>query len=45
MTELGRLGLTAVGNTPEDAWTSYQRTESVLLPEASEAQAEAPVIG
>jgi len=37
LTELGRIGLTAVGNTPERARELYQQAEDVLLAEAREA--------
>jgi hypothetical protein len=35
--EHGRLGLTAVGDSPEDAEATYQRAEQILLEEAAEA--------
>lgn len=34
LTELGRVGLTAVGDTPEQAWATYQRAEAVLVEQA-----------
>lgn len=34
LTELGRVGLTAVGDTPEQAMDLYRRAEDVLLAEA-----------
>ena len=34
LTELGRVGLTAVGDTPEQAMDLYRRAEEVLLAEA-----------
>jgi hypothetical protein len=37
LTELGRIGLTAVGNTPERAQALYRRAEEVLLDEARAA--------
>jgi hypothetical protein len=37
LTEHGRLGLTAVGNTPGDANAIYQRAERILLDEAEAA--------
>jgi hypothetical protein len=37
LTEHGRVGLTAVGDTPEDADATYRRAERVLLEEAAEA--------
>lgn len=40
LTEHGRLGLTAVGATPEEARELYERTERILLEEAAEALRE-----
>lgn len=40
LTECGRLGLTAVGDTPEDAWRIYQKAQSVILEEAALALKE-----
>ncbi len=37
LTELGRIGLTAVGNTPERAQEIYRQAEDVLLAEARDA--------
>ncbi|WP_456846401.1 peptide ligase PGM1-related protein, partial [Cellulomonas sp. P5_C6] len=37
LTELGRVGLTAVGDTPEQAMDLYARAEEVLLGEAAAA--------
>ena len=34
LTELGRVGLTAVGDTREQAETAFRRAERVLLDEA-----------
>ena len=34
LTELGRVGLTAVGDTPEQADAAYRRAERVLVEEA-----------
>ena len=41
LTELGRVGLTAVGNTADEAMDLYRRAEDVLLDEAA-AAARAP---
>ena len=38
LTEIGRLGLTAVGESPEHTWELYQRAQTVLLDEAARAQ-------
>ena len=43
LTEHGRLGMTAVGNTPTEAEAISQRAEKTLLAEARAALAEAPV--
>lgn len=40
LTECGRIGMTAVGDSPEDAWRIYQEAESVLLREADLALEE-----
>ena len=40
LTEHGRVGLTAVGDTPAEAEALYQRAECILLDEASVALAE-----
>jgi hypothetical protein len=37
LTEHGRVGLTAVGDTPADADATYQEAERILLEEAGEA--------
>jgi hypothetical protein len=37
LTELGRVGLTAVGTTPQEAMALYRRAEEILLTEAAEA--------
>ena len=37
VTECGRLGMTAVGDSPEQAWQMYQDACAVLLEEAAEA--------
>ena len=43
LTEHGRVGMTAVGNTAMEAEAIYQRAEKTLLAEARAALAEAPV--
>ncbi|MEI6361814.1 MAG: peptide ligase PGM1-related protein [Actinomycetes bacterium] len=43
LTELGRVGLTAVGDTPDQADSIYRRAEQVLLDEAQQANRETPV--
>jgi hypothetical protein len=45
LTECGRVGLTAVGDTPEDAWRIYQEAQSVVLAEAQLALEEGCVVG
>ena len=45
LTECGRVGLTAVGDDPEDAWRIYQEAQSVLLQEADLALEDAAVVG
>lgn len=40
LTECGRVGMTAVGDSPDEAWRIYQEAESVLLREADLALAE-----
>ncbi len=45
LTEHGRVGLTAVADTPEAAWALYQDAEAVLLREADRALEERPVVG
>lgn len=45
LTEHGRVGLTAVADTPEGAWQLYQRAQAVLLGEADRALQESPVVG
>ena len=44
LTELGRIGLTAVGDTPQQAWDLHQQAERVLLEEARAAAADRPVV-
>jgi hypothetical protein len=45
LTECGRVGLTAVGDNPEDALRIYEEVQSVLLEEAEEALTEGAVVG
>lgn len=45
LTECGRVGLTAVGDTPGDAWRIYQEAQSVVLAEAALALEEGCVVG
>jgi PGM1 C-terminal domain len=45
LTECGRVGLTAVGDSPEEAWRIYQEAQSLLLREAEVALQEESVIG
>jgi hypothetical protein len=45
LTECGRVGLTAVGDSPEDAQRIYQEAQSVLLREAELASEEGAVVG
>lgn len=45
LTECGRLGMTAVGDDPEDAWRIYTEAQSVLLSEADRALEEGVLIG
>jgi hypothetical protein len=44
LTELGRVGLTAVGDTPASAKAMYQKAERILLEEARESLAERPLL-
>ncbi len=44
LTECGRIGMTAVGDSPEETWRIYQEAESVLLEEADLALQEEAVI-
>ena len=44
LTECGRLGMTAVGDSPDDAWALYQRAQDALLEEAERASAERPLV-
>ncbi|MDT5109963.1 MAG: hypothetical protein QOE20_1853 [Mycobacterium sp.] len=45
LTECGRVGLTAVGDNPEDAWRIYEEAQSVLLREAELALQEGSLVG
>jgi hypothetical protein len=45
LTECGRVGLTAVGDTPDDAWRIYEHAQSVVLQEAQQALVEGSVVG
>jgi hypothetical protein len=45
LTECGRVGLTAVGDTAEDARRIYEQAQSVVLQEAEQALEEGAVIG
>jgi hypothetical protein len=45
VTECGRLGLTAIGDTPDEAWQLYQDAQDTLLAEADTARAEGALIG
>jgi hypothetical protein len=45
LTEHGRVGLTAVADTPEEAWKLYQTAGEVLLHEAERALVENPIWG
>ena len=44
ITECGRLGITAVGDSAEHAWELYEEAQRVLLEEARRARREGPVI-
>src|SRR6516164_8128105 len=44
LTELGRVGLTAVGDTPASAKAMYQKAERILLDEARDSLAERPLL-
>ena len=44
LTELGRIGLTAVGSTAEQAWDLHQRAEEALLLEAQVAARDRPLV-
>ena len=45
VTECGRLGVTAIGDTPDEAWQLYQDAQDTLLAEADTARAEGALIG
>ena len=45
LTECGRIGLTAVGDSPEDARRIYEEAQAVLLQEAEQALTEEALIG
>jgi len=45
LTEHGRVGLTAVGDTPEEADAVYRKAEQVLLEEARRSLADRPLPG
>ena len=45
LTEHGRLGLTAVGDTPSEAWDRYVEAERILREEAGLALEEQPLPG
>jgi hypothetical protein len=45
LTECGRVGLTAVGDSPEDARRIYEEAQSVVLREAELALEEGSVVG
>jgi hypothetical protein len=45
ITECGRIGLTAVGDTPSEAWRRYEEAAAVLLEEADVAREPVPVRG
>jgi hypothetical protein len=45
LTEHGRVGLTAVGDTPADAWNRYTEAERILLEEARLALEQQPLPG
>jgi hypothetical protein len=44
VTELGRIGLTAVGDSPADADRRHRQAEKILLQEAALAGADAPIL-
>ncbi len=45
LTECGRVGLTAVGDSPEDAWASYRQARALILEEAERAASAGPTVG
>ena len=44
LTECGRVGMTAVGDSPDDAWRLYQTAQGLLLEEAERAATERPLV-
>jgi PGM1 C-terminal domain len=44
LTECGRIGMTAVGDSADEAWRIYQEAETVLLDEAAQAREEGAVV-
>jgi hypothetical protein len=44
LTECGRIGLTAVGDTADEAWLAYQDAERTILEEAEKALADGPLV-
>jgi len=44
LTECGRVGMTAVGDSPDDAWGLYQTAQRLLLEEAERAATERPLV-
>lgn len=45
LTECGRIGLTAVGDTADEAWLIYRDAERTILEEAEQALADGPLVG
>lgn len=45
LTECGRVGLTAVGDDPDDARRIYEEVQATLLREADLALTESPIVG
>ena len=44
LTELGRVGFTAVGDSPDQTWKLYERVGQVLLQEAATAATDWPLL-
>ena len=44
LTECGRIGMTAVGDSPEDTWRIYKEAQAVLLAEADSALEQGAII-
>jgi len=44
LTECGRVGMTAVGDSRDDAWGLYQTAQRLLLEEAERAATERPLV-